>query len=180
MNKLTFLQQLKTGLSGYSDSAEILNYYEELIDDAVANGEVEVEFIQKLGSIEQIIRTLKKDASFKLKVKNKENYMLSEVISQTSKGIAIFFTVIGVIVAGSISISFISSGGISFVTYLVYLITKDISRLEVLIYYVSSMVLGIGLVLVGVVIITTLIRKTKIWLDKAIVKIDHIIKRRQK
>lgn len=180
MNKLTFLQQLKAGLNGYSDSAEILNYYEELIDDAVANGEVEVEFIQKLGSIEQIIRALKKDASFKLKVKNKENYMLSEVISQTSKGIAIFFTVIGVIVAGSISISFISSGGISFVTYLVYLITKDVSRLEVLIYYVSSMVLGIGLLLVGVVIITTLIRKTKIWLDKAIVKIDQIIKRRQK
>jgi hypothetical protein len=42
------------------------------------------------------------------------------------------------------------------------------------------MVLGIGLVLVGVVIITTLIKKTKIWLDKAIIKIDQIIKRRQK
>lgn len=180
MTKFTFLQALKDGLAGYADSSEILNYYEELIDEAVANGEVESEFIQKLGSIEQIIRTLKKDSSFKLKVKNKENYMLSEVISQTSKGIAIFFTVIGVIVAGSVSISFISSGGISFVTYLVFLLTKDVSRLEVLIYYVSSMVLGIGLVLVGVVIITTLIRKTKIWLDLAILKIDQIIKRRQK
>ncbi|MCU0105576.1 DUF1700 domain-containing protein [Acholeplasma vituli] len=180
MTKFTFLQALKDGLAGYTDSSEILNYYEELIDEAVANGEVESEFIQKLGSIEQIIRTLKKDSSFKLKVKNKENYMLSEVISQTSKGIAIFFTVIGVIVAGSVSISFISSGGISFVTYLVFLLTKDVSRLEVLIYYVSSMVLGLGLVLVGVVIITTLIRKTKIWLDLAILKIDQIIKRRQK
>lgn len=180
MTKLVFLQALKEGLSGYSDGAEILNYYEELIDEAVANGEIESDFIQKLGSIEQIIRTLKKDASFKLKVKNKENYMLSEVISQTSKVIAIFFTVIGVIVAGSISISFISSGGISFVTYLVFLLTKDISRLEVLIYYASSMILGIGLVLVGVVILTTLIRKTKIWLDQAILKIDQIIKRRQK
>lgn len=180
MTKLTFLQALKEGLSGYSDGAEILNYYEELIDEAVANGEIESDFIQKLGSIEQIIRTVKKDASFKLKVKNKENYMLSEVISQTSKVIAIFFTVIGVIVAGSISISFISSGGISFVTYLVFLLTKDISRLEVLIYYASSMILGIGLVLVGVVILTTLIRKTKIWLDQAILKIDQIIKRRQK
>lgn len=180
MTKLAFLQALKEGLSGYSDGAEILNYYEELIDEAVANGEIESDFIQKLGSIEQIIRTVKKDASFKLKVKNKENYMLSEVISQTSKVIAIFFTVIGVIVAGSISISFISSGGISFVTYLVFLLTKDISRLEVLIYYASSMILGIGLVLVGVVILTTLIRKTKIWLDQAILKIDQIIKRRQK
>ncbi|MCV2231983.1 DUF1700 domain-containing protein [Paracholeplasma manati] len=180
MTKLEFLQQLKTGLSAYSDQAEILNYYEELIDDAVSNGEVESEFIHKLGSIEQIIRTLKKDANFKLKVKNRENYMLREVISQASKGIALFFTIIGVIVLGSISISFISSGGVSFITYLVFLLTKDVSRVEVLIYYVSSMVLGIGLVMVGVVIITTLIKKTKIWLDKAIVKIDHIIKRRQK
>ena len=180
MTKLEFLQALKSGLASYSDQAEILNYYEELIDEAVANGEVEAEFVHKLGSIEQIIRTIKKDANFKLKVKNRENYMLREVISQASKGIALFFTIIGVIVLGSISISFISSGGISFITYLVFLLTKDVSRIEVLIYYVSSMVLGMGLVMVGVVIITTLIKKTKIYLDKAIIKIDQIIKRRQK
>lgn len=180
MTKLEFLQQLKTGLENYSDGSEILNYYEELIDDAVSNGEIETEFIHRLGSVEQIIRTIKKDANFKLKVKNKENYALREVISQASKVIALFFTVIAVIVAGSISISFISSGGISFITYLVLLLTKDVSRIEVLIYYVSSMVLGIGLVLVGVVIITTLIRKTKIYLEKAIVKIDELLKRRQK
>jgi uncharacterized membrane protein len=180
MTKLEFLQALKSGLASYSDQAEILNYYEELIDEAVANGEVETEFVHKLGSVEQIIRTIKKDANFKLKVKNRENYMLREVISQASKGIALFFTIIGVIVLGSISISFISSGGISFITYLVFLLTKDVSRIEVLIYYVSSMVLGMGLVMVGVVIITTLIKKTKIYLDKAIIKIDQIIKRRQK
>jgi uncharacterized membrane protein len=180
MTKLAFLQALKEGLATYNDASEILNYYEELIDEAVASGEIEAEFIHKLGSIEQIIRTLKKDANFKLKVKNRENYMLREVISQASKGIALFFTVIGVIVLGSISISFISSGGVSFITYLVFLLTKDVSRVEVLIYYVSSMVLGIGLVLVGVVIITTLIRKTKVWLDQAIIKIDQLLKRRHK
>ncbi len=180
MTKLEFLKQLKTGLSSYADGAEILNYYEELIDDAVSNGEIESDFIHKLGSVEQIIRTIKKDANFKLKVKNRENYALREVISQASKVIALFFTIIGVIVLGSISISFITSGSVSFITYMVFLLTKDVSRVEVLIYYVSSMVLGLGLLLVGVVIISTLIRKTKTWLDRAIIKIDELIKRRQK
>lgn len=56
MNKQDFLKELENALSGLPEEEikKTTDYYCEMIDDAVENGENEYGFIEKLGSVEEI------------------------------------------------------------------------------------------------------------------------------
>lgn len=60
MNKKPFLNSLKKELKFYKkiNSEEIIYYYDEMIQDAIDEGEDEVNFIKNLGSNETIITNI--------------------------------------------------------------------------------------------------------------------------
>ena len=61
MTKQAFLQALKQALGNEPEAHEIINYYDELIDEATLSGELESDVIQRLDSVDQIVRSLGKD-----------------------------------------------------------------------------------------------------------------------
>jgi len=60
MNKKKFLSKLKTELeaANYEDRENLINYYEELIDEKIENGEKEADIIKELGSIDKIMKDI--------------------------------------------------------------------------------------------------------------------------
>lgn len=107
-----FLEKLKSNLHlvRNTESEEILRYYEEIIQDAVDNRENEAEFISKLGSIDDIVETIRKDVDFVQKLRARRDITLRAAINTTAKklGYSIFALVTFIIVVTGFS--FIISG----------------------------------------------------------------------
>ena len=59
MTKQAFLQALKQALGNEPEAHEIINYYDELIDEATLSGELESDVIQRLDSVDQIVPVLR-------------------------------------------------------------------------------------------------------------------------
>ncbi|PKL00719.1 MAG: hypothetical protein CVV56_04425 [Tenericutes bacterium HGW-Tenericutes-1] len=182
MNKYEFLYKLNKNLDSFksSDRDEITHYYDELIQDAVDNGENEDAFIDRLGSVETIIRTIKKDDTFVTNVKEKKDFELRKVFSATSKlvGYAIFVFVI--IVIGSIAFSFVTSGASLLVvgtTRMIIGIKNSVSSMT-LIMYAGNIFLGIGLLLLGASGFWWLIKQSKDKLEKLLEWIQKTLDKR--
>lgn len=64
MTKNEFLAQLRKGLSGLpkEDAAEQLSFYSEMIEDRIEEGLPEEEAVSAVGSVEEIIAQINKDA----------------------------------------------------------------------------------------------------------------------
>ncbi len=73
MNKNEFLKELKNSLKGLpkAEAENTINYYNEMIDEAVENGENEKEFIKSLGSQKEIAAEVLKNTPIKSLVKEK-------------------------------------------------------------------------------------------------------------
>ncbi len=182
MNKYEFLYKLNKNFDSFkaSDRDEITHYYDELIQDAVDNGENEEDFIDRLGSIETIIRTIKKDDTFVTNVKEKKDFELRKVFSVTSKvvGYAIFVFVI--IVIGSIAFSLVTSGASLFIvgaTRLIIGLKNGVSSMT-LIMYGGNIFLGIGLLLLGASGFWWLIKQSKDKLEKLLEWIQKTLDKR--
>ena len=182
MNKYEFLYKLNKNLDAFktSERDEITHYYDELIQDAVDNGENEESFIDRLGSIETIIRTIKKDDSFVTNVKEKKDFELRKVFSVSSKvvGYAIFIFVI--IVIGSIAFSLVTSGVSLFVVGAVRLIIgiKNAVSSMTLIMYAGNVLLGLGLLLLGAAGFWWLVKQSKDKLEKLLEWIQKTLDKR--
>ena len=76
MNKYEFLYKLNKALVilHVSEKKDITRYYDELIQDAIDNGENESDFIDRLVSIETIVRTMQKDKNFVKIIKKKKKF----------------------------------------------------------------------------------------------------------
>ena len=63
MNKRAFLTELGKRLSGVSkqDAIERLNFYSEMIDDRIEEGLSEEEAVKAIGSIDEIVETIKSE-----------------------------------------------------------------------------------------------------------------------
>ncbi|PKK86250.1 MAG: hypothetical protein CVV63_04515, partial [Tenericutes bacterium HGW-Tenericutes-8] len=119
MTKVAFLQALKQALGNEPEAHEIINYYDELIDEATLNGELESDVIARLDSVEQIVRSLGK---------NPQAYKRKNTV--VDKTVDVTLTIIGKIVltflcgiAALIGLSFTSSGGISMFSTIYRLVT---------------------------------------------------------
>lgn len=182
MNKYEFLYKLNKNLLTYSvrEREEITHYYDELIQDAIDNGESEEDFITRLGSVETIIRTIKKDDSFIDNVKDKKNFELKKVFSITSKVIGYAIYVVLIIIIASVAFSFATSGASLFiigVTRLIMGIKNSVSSMSILMY-LGNILLGSGLLLLGIYGFIWLIKQSKNKLEKLLEWIQDLINKR--
>lgn len=92
MNRRQFLRELKDELKKRRDieSEEVLFYYDEMIQDAIDNGESEEVFILNLGSVRDIVRRIEDDEEFLIEVKHKNSDAVRNVLSTTVKVISYF------------------------------------------------------------------------------------------
>jgi uncharacterized membrane protein len=111
MNKKTFLNEFKKELKYYKkiNSEEIIYYYDEMIQDAIDEGQDEETFIKNLGSISSIIANIIQDEGFVKDVKTSNTDSLGNIVSGTVRVISLiiyyFVVVILAIVFGSIFFS---------------------------------------------------------------------------
>ncbi|XMB72693.1 DUF1700 domain-containing protein [Mycoplasmatota bacterium WC30] len=97
MRRREFLRNLKEQLRKRRDIEveEVLFYYDELIQDAVDNGEDEEIFIMNLGSIKDITRRIEDDEEFVAEVKDKNIVVVKNVLSISVKIIG--YTIFGIL-----------------------------------------------------------------------------------
>lgn len=172
MNKYEFLYKLNKALVilPVSEKKDITRYYDELIQDAIDNGENESDFIDRLGSIETIVRTMQKDTNFVNNVKEKQNFELKKVFNITSKiiGYAIYGLIVFVI--GTVAFSMGTAGlSVSFlgVSQFVIGLKNAVSDTQLL-YLAGQTLVGIGLVMLSGSLFWWLINKSKNKLEKLI------------
>ena len=182
MNKYEFLYKLNKNLQTYSvhEREEITHYYDELIQDATDNGESEEEFINRLGSVDTIIRTIKKDESFIVNVKEKKDFELRKVIGFTSKVLGYAIYILFIIIAGSIAFSLAASGVSLFVlgaTKLIIGINNSVSSMSILMY-LGNILLGSGLLLFGIYGFIWIIKQSKNKLEKLLEWIQESFNKR--
>jgi uncharacterized membrane protein len=181
MNKYEFLFKLNQSLENVSqkERQELVKYYDELIQDAIDNGETEDSFIDKLGSVEKITRTIKKDADFVTNVKEKKDYQLQNVFKVSVKVLGWFIFIIIAITLGSIGFSFVTSGAASAVyggVQLYYAIRDSLSA-GTMVMYAGNIALGLGLFLVGIWVFKWLISGSRKELEKLMEFIQSKIKK---
>jgi len=182
MNKYEFLYRLDKSLINLAaaEREEITHYYDELIQDAVDSGKNEEDFIDRLGSIETILRTIKKDSDFVKNVKEKKNFELRKVFSASSRLVGYAITIFVIIVIGSVAFSFVTSGLSLFVVGAVKLLSGIKSGISsmTLMLYAGNMLLGVGLTALGIAGFWWLVKESKDKLEKLIEWIQKTIDKR--
>ncbi|MBN2504193.1 MAG: DUF1700 domain-containing protein [Bacilli bacterium] len=152
MRKREFLNQLEKRLNMIrkAEIDEIVRYYDELIQDAVDNGETENDFIAKLGSVDDIVKTIQEDENFITKIRERSEFTIRNAIGTTTRiiGRLIFAFVSFVLVV--IAFSFAVSGFASavYATVLVFIET-DVST-SITMMRVGNAILGVGLLLIAI------------------------------
>ncbi len=178
LKKNDFLKMLKAELSFLPkfEQNEILDYYEELIQDALDHGEIENEFIDALGSIDTIIYNIKKDGSFLEKVKNHANLSVSDVFDFTVKVIGYFFFFILAITFVSIGFSFVVTGiSIFFYAGIQIFVDSDAS-MNTQLFRVSEIVFGIGFAFVGISLFKWFFQNVKTKLNQLLHRVRDLIR----
>lgn len=169
MTKKTFLNALKQALGGEPEAHEIVNYYDELIDEATLNGELEADVVERLGSVEVIVASLGKkskgaDASEKKVKKTTFNFVVDVIVKIALVGLFI--------VLFSFGVTLISSSGINLFAALFKVFTS--SDIQVVFYYISQIVSSIGFILIGVWVMIKMI----IQIKSQVVAVDAMIRNR--
>lgn len=180
MNKYEFLYKLNQGLdhSSANERQEVVKYYDELIQDAIDNGENEIAFIDKLGSVDKIVRTIRTDRDFVTHVKEKKNYQLQSVFSVSVKILGYLLLIGIVFVIGSIGFSLVTSGA-GMMIYsgieLYYALSTTWVWGTVLVYG-GMLVVGLGLILIGVWVFRWIFKESKNYLEKMMEFISSKVK----
>lgn len=181
MNKYEFLYRLDKALAGFTqaEKAEIVRYYEELIQDALDSGAGEEAFIDRLGSVETIVRTIRKDGGFVANVREKKDFQLRKVFDATVRIIAYGLFGIVVVIVGSLSFSFCVTGvSLVFTTIAAYLRDSVADpTTATLVMYAGGALIGAGLFLGGIWGFRTLIRASKVLIEKSLEFVDKIRKK---
>lgn len=144
MKRKEFLYSLKNELKKHRDieAEELIFYYDELIQDAVDNGENEEVFIINLGPIKDIIRRLEDDESFIQEVKSTNRNVVEKTLGISVKIIAYLFVGLISFVISIAAISIFISG----ISIVVAIIVRLIYLGHIDVYgYIAH----IGLVMIG-------------------------------
>lgn len=82
MNKSEFLEQLESGLKDLPNSEikKSLNYYSEMIDDRIEDGESESDAVASLGSVDEIAVSVKSQTQLSTQTKRKSGYKILIII----------------------------------------------------------------------------------------------------
>ncbi len=181
MNRYEFLYKLDKALTGFSDQEkkEIVHYYEELIMDARDSGDTEEAFINRLGSVETIVRTIRKDGSFVTNVKEKKDFQLRKVFDITAKLVGYSIYILFVITVGSVAFGFCASGISLLFAAAVGFIRDSVAEptIATQVMYAGGMVLGGGLFLGGVWGFKWIFNTAKAFIEKSLEFADKWIKK---
>jgi uncharacterized membrane protein len=182
MNRRNFLRALKEELRKRRDieTEEVLFYYDELIQDAIDNGESEDVFIANLGSVKDIVRRLEDDKEFVSKVKSKNNDVVKDVLSKSVKIIGYFiFGVIGFSLAVTCISVFFSGVGIIFYAIGRALVNPPVETYGYLVL-LGFVLVGISLTLLGVGVMKWFINQAKPALLTIFRNINDFVNKRGK
>ncbi len=184
MNKSEFLKLLYSKLAGLEDSEikKSLNYYSEMIDDRVEDGELEEEAVASLGDIDEIVDDIQsqsppaKQIKGKRKIGNKifviiliilgSPIWLSILLALFAVVIAIYATVASIIIAlFSVVVAFLLGGAVAVIGSPIIMYSN---------IYTGIFIIGAGLILFGLgvfsaygtVILTKLIFKFNCFLGR--------------
>jgi hypothetical protein len=177
MRKNEFLKELKKRLDFFQkgEQEEVVNYYEELIQDALDHGESEHEFIDQLGPIEDIIVNIKKDGTFFEKVRSKMSFPVSEVFGVTVKVIGYFFFAIFAITMLSIGFSFMASGA-SVIVYSIIQIFMNLGQeIVVTLLRLCQILVGAGILIFGIAIWKWFFEVSKTTLKQLLKKVQNLL-----
>lgn len=163
MRRKEFLRELKFELRKRRDIdvEEVIFYYDELIQDAVDNKELESEFIRKLGSVRDICRKIIDDEGFLIKLREKNRNSIRTAIGITVKiiGYVVFFWVAFAIVVASFSLL---SSGIAIVGQtLIRMVANPPADTYGYIMLVGFIVVGVSLIFISVGMAQIFFRKAK-------------------
>jgi len=178
MRKNEFLRELRKqlGFLSRSEQEEILNYYDELIQDSSDHGENEKEFIASLGPIEDIVQNIKNDGSFFEKVRARVPFSVSEVFDVTVKVIGYFFFVVFAITILSISFSFFTSG-IAVIFYsVIQIVTHYDQDMTVTLLRLSQMMVGAGILILGIAMFKWFFNAARTNLKQLLKKVQSLMK----
>lgn len=162
MNKKTFLNSLKKELKFYKkiDSEEIIYYYDEMIQDAIDEGEDEVTFIKNLGSIETIIANIIKDEEFIKDVKKSNNNSLGNIVNTTVRVISLICYYFALFIMTIVFASIFISGLGMILQSGIYLIFDDLTSTDQWLL-AGIIVMGIGISVIGFSLMTNVFKATK-------------------
>lgn len=179
MKRREFLRKLKVELRKRRDIEieEVLFYYDEMIQDAVDNGEKEEIFIANLGSISDIRRRIVDEEEFILKVK-KQNVIGENALSKTVK---IFgYIVVGFInfIAAIASISVFSSGVFIIGLALFRIVTN--TPIDIYGYFaiLGMALVGLSLIILGIAVVKWVFNESRSSLLSMYRKANDLINRR--
>lgn len=174
-----FLSILKKELSylAKQEQSEILDYYEEMINDAIESGKSEKDFIASLGPIDEIARNIRKDTSLLESIKARTSIRAVDVFSVTVKSIGYFFFAILLITVVSVGFSFAVSG-ISLMAAggMMVALLEEFDVVTIL-FFVSLIVFGFGFLLLGVGMLRGFIQSSKGIIQKLFHRVDDLIGR---
>ncbi len=162
MKRKEFLRELKEELRKRRDieTEEVLFYYDELIQDAVDNGENEEIFIINLGNVREIVRRIEDDKEFVAEVKKTNKNLLNDAFSITVKLIGYAIIILAAIVLGSAAFSiFVSGISVVFASIVRMLFAGPLD----LYGYLALL----GLALIGISLVVFSVAVVKWFLDKA-------------
>ena len=173
MERKEFLKALRSELKKQKklNSEEIIFYYDELIQDAVDNGEIEADFIYKLGPINDIVKQIGKDGSFLTRVKESNRNSLQNILNSSVKFISTIIYVFLVFLIAVVGGSILISGGAIIIQSIVQSIF-EVNETSGYLILIGMTLIGIGLIILGIELIRqfikfssnlryTIIRKTK-------------------
>lgn len=112
MTKKEFIARLEEELSflDFIERREAVKYYDELIQDAIDNGQDESMFIERLGTVPEIGENIRKDRGFIEKAKGSAVKVAGSAANIFAKAIGYFVYFLLLIVVVSVTISLIGAG----------------------------------------------------------------------
>lgn len=155
MSKKEFLKKLKKALKNDTDKVELVNYYEELIDEAVLNGEKEDDVIARLGTVSEIISAMGKE---------RPKDMKSDKQNSNSKSVFRIIGLIGYLLLSLLLLSMAFSGGAALFINLTEVFKPNKST--VIFYYIFQMLIAIALVLIASSVFVNILKKMKLMINK--------------
>lgn len=166
MQKKEFIRLLRMELDFLSkaEREEAIHYYEELISDAVDNGENEERFIESLGSIAQIALNIRNDRGYIGKEKTKQSIGVKDVVSATTKFVSYAVFIIVTIIGANILFAFsVTAVGI-FVTALMNLIHHEYLDSVFIISRMGMMLVSVGMIFIIIAAIKVYVVHAKKWI----------------
>lgn len=151
MKRKEFIIALKNKLSKTNklNREEVIFYYEELIQDAVDNGEDEKEFISRLGNVDEIIIKVSDDESFLVNIKEKNQNYLSSLLNSTVRLISLIIYYFLMVILGIVAISLLIGGGAFLVQTLLFWAKNAIESVDYL-TLIGIILIGVGLIILGI------------------------------